>query len=323
MNSLPFPIEERFYRYSRFLESKFKHKTQKISINAGFSCPNLDGTIDTKGCIYCNNNSFKPNYCEPSISIHQQIEIGVDFFQRKHNYLYLAYFQSFTNTHTSPDRLESKLMEALSHPKVSGIIVSTRPDCLPPEIIEVLASINQKKPVMVEIGVESTSDETLRFLNRGHTFSQVEHAVYKVVEANLEIGAHLILGLPTENRQTMVTHAQTLSKLPLNSLKLHQLQIVKNTALERIYHSSPEIFHPMEVAEYVELCCDFLEHLRPDIAIERFASQVKPELLVVSPWNGVKNLHISEMVKKRLKQRESHQGIKFLSQGSINSQKQA
>ncbi len=311
MVNLPFPIEERFYRYGRFLETKFGRKTQKVSINTGFSCPNLDGTIDTRGCIYCNNNSFKPSYCDPSLSVTEQINQGISFFLRRNNYQFLAYFQSYTNTHSSPEALFEKLTEALNHPKIVGIVVSTRPDCLPNQILEVLVQVNQHKPVMIEIGVESTLNKTLQWLNRGHSFEQVIETVTRVANLNIDIGVHLILGLPLESREEMINHAQIISKLAITTVKLHQLQIVKHTELEGMFNNSPQMFDFMSAEEYVSLCSDFVERLRPDIAIERFASQVRPDLIAVPTWKGVKSHHITELVKKELARRSSFQGALY------------
>lgn len=308
MDNLPFDRNDRFYRYGRFLEQKFGFKVQKVSIDAGFSCPNLDGTISTGGCIYCNNAGFKPKYCQPTVSIADQINQGIAFFEQKRHSHYLAYFQSYTNTHTTPQNLREVLMQAADNESVVGIIVSTRPDSVPDEILSVLQEINRIKPLMLEFGVESTLDRSLEILNRHHTYPQVCDAVKRSTSFGIETGAHIILGLPGETRHEMVNHAVELSKLPINTVKLHQLQIVKNTALSKMYHANPQSIPLIDWPEYVDLCCDFLERLRPDIAIERFASQTGPDLLEVQYWKGVRNHHITHLVQNKLAERESFQG---------------
>jgi hypothetical protein len=293
------------------LSDKFGAKVQKVSINAGFSCPNLDGTISDKGCIYCNNNGFIPDYCSPEIPIEKQIDEGIKFFSRKCDYLYLAYFQPFTNTHTLPEKLRTTLLKAAKHDKIVGIIVSTRPDCVPEKIIDVLKEVSAIKEVMLEFGVESTDNNTLEFLNRGHTYAQVCATVENCSKAGLEVGVHLILGLPNENRKQILNHAKIISQLPIRSVKLHQLQIVKNTRLSELYEQNPEKINLINLSDYVDLCCDFVELLRPDIAIERFASIMPPRLLTVQNWGGVKNHHITHLVQKKLTERGSVQGNKW------------
>ncbi len=308
MDKLPFDINERFFRYSRYLEQKFGFKVQKVSVDAGFTCPNLDGTISTGGCIYCNNQGFKPKYCQPTVSIADQVNHGIVFFERKRHYKYLAYFQSYTNTHTTPDTLREVVMQAVNHEKVEGIIVSTRPDCVPDEILAVLQEINLLKPLMLEFGVESTLDRSLEMLNRHHSYQKVCDAVLRATSAGMDTGVHIILGLPGETRAEMVNHAREISKLPVNTVKLHQLQIVKRTRLADMYRSDSQSISLIDWPEYTELCCDFVERLRPNIAIERFASQTAPDLLEVQYWKGVRNHHITHMVQNKLAERESFQG---------------
>lgn len=312
MDKIHPPYSEPFFRYGKFLSNKFGAKVQKISVNAGFSCPNIDGTISTQGCIYCDNNGFKPQYCSSETPIEQQIEEGIKFFERKKRYLYLAYFQSYTNTHTTPANLRAILLKALEHNKIAGIVVSTRPDCVSKPILDVLKEMAAIKPLMIEFGVESTNNKTLKLLNRGHTYEQACEAIINCNSIGLEVGVHLILGLPLENRIQMINHAVAVSQLPVNSVKLHQLQIIKNTRLAEMYLSATDMIELIEWNDYVELCCDFVEHLRPDIAIERFASMIPTDMLVVSNWKGVKNHHITHLVQKRLIERNTFQGIKYI-----------
>lgn len=300
--------KEPFFRYGKFLQNKFGAKVQKISINAGFSCPNIDGLISTKGCIYCDNNGFKPQYCSSEIPIKQQIDEGIRFFERKKNYLYLAYFQSYTNTHATPTNLRTVLQQALQHERIIGIIVSTRPDCVSEPILDVLREVSDIKPLMIEFGVESTCNATLQLLNRGHSYEQSCEAIVNCHKAGIEVGIHLILGLPGESQEQIINHATAISKLPINSVKLHQLQIVNGTQLAQIYLANPDFVHLIDLDDYVELCCDFVECLRSDIAIERFASMIPLDMLAVSNWKGIKNHHITHLVQNRLLERGSVQG---------------
>ncbi|HPW65667.1 MAG TPA: TIGR01212 family radical SAM protein [Salinivirgaceae bacterium] len=305
---------ERFYKYSRYLEKKFGTKVQKVSIDAGLSCPNRDGTMGTEGCIYCNNQSFTPKYCTPSTSIAEQINEGIKFFERKRHYSYLAYFQSYTNTYTDPETLYQMLLGVVENQNVVGIIISTRPDCVSDDILEVLLKTNRLKPVAVEFGVESTLNRSLELLNRGHNYQQVCDSVNRLHEAGIETGVHLILGIPGETREDMVSHATEISKLPISTVKLHQLQIIKNTKLAEMYRSGSLSFKLLDWCEYVELCADFVEHLRPNIAIERFASQAIPELIEVPMWKDVRNHHITHFVQNKLIERDTFQG-KFYQKG--------
>ncbi len=298
-----------FYKYGRYLTKKFGAKVQKISIDAGFTCPNRDGTIGLEGCIYCNNHSFTPKYCAPTMSITEQITQGIKFFERKRDYLYLAYFQSYTNTHTKPSLLYKMLFEAAGNQNIVGIVVSTRPDCVSDGILDVLLKINDIKPIWVEFGLESTLDRSLKLLNRGHNYKQLCESVHKLSVAGILTGAHLILGIPGESRKDMVNHAIEISKLPLSTVKLHQLQIIKQTKLAEMYRNKTITVNLIDWPEYVDLCADFVEYLRPNIAIERFASQTTHEMLEVSPWKKIKNYHITHLVQNKLVERGTYQGI--------------
>ncbi|MDD2562934.1 MAG: TIGR01212 family radical SAM protein [Salinivirgaceae bacterium] len=308
MDNLLFDINQRFYRYSEYLTRKFGSKVQKISVNTGLSCPNLDGTRSFGGCIYCNNEGFVPSYSNKITPIPDQIDQGIIFFERKRQYQYLAYYQSYTNTHTSPENLRNLLMQSVNHPKIVGIVVSTRPDCVSPEIISVLKEVHQIKPLMVEFGMESSLDRTLKLLNRGHSYEQLCSAVERSAQAGLDVGVHVILGLPGELRDEIIGHARAISKLPVSIVKIHQLQIVKRTKLAKLYREDPNYVQLIGWEDYVEICCDFLEILRSDIAVDRFASQTKPELLEVPYWDGVKNHHITHLVQNRMVERQSYQG---------------
>lgn len=300
----------RYTNYNTLVRSKFDTRVQKISINAGFTCPNRDGSKGRGGCTYCNNQTFVPGYCHPVKSITQQIEEGIGFFLKKEKYnnqAYLAYFQSYTNTYDSLEKLESVYGEALRHPKVKGIVVGTRPDCVDERILSYFADLARDHYVMIEYGIESTSDETLERINRGHDYQCAVDAIRLTASMGLQVGAHMILGLPGEDRELILTHADRLSKLPLNAIKLHQLQLVKGTIMAREAREHPEQFSFFDADAYLDLLVDFLERLSPAIAIERFVSQ-SPRAFLISPDWGLKNFEFVTLVEKRLEERDTWQG---------------
>jgi len=304
-------MKNRYLNYNQVLKSEFSERIQKISINAGFTCPNRDGSKGTGGCTYCNNQTFSPEYCHKTKPIGQQMEEGIAFFHHKYqSQLYLAYFQSYTNTYDSLDNLKAMYNEVLSYPNVVGIVVGTRPDCVNDEMLDYFAELSKKHYVMIEYGIESTSDETLAFINRGHDYACAEKTINATAGRGIRTGAHIILGLPNESRETILSHADKLSKLPLTALKLHQLQLVRGTKMVQQYSEHPEWFHLYTANEYIDLVIDFLEKLNPEIAIERFVSQSPKELLVAPDW-GLKNFEFTDKVEKRLKERDTWQGKQY------------
>jgi hypothetical protein len=306
-------MEERYLNYNQVLKSEFSERIQKISINAGFTCPNRDGSKGIGGCTYCNNQTFSPEYCKPTKSIWQQIEEGIRFFRHKYQtQYYLAYFQSYTNTYDSIAKLKSLYEEALFHPQVKGIVVGTRPDCVNDELLDYFAELSKRYYVMIEYGIESTNDKTLELINRGHDYACSDLAINETAKRGIRTGAHLILGLPTENREVILNHARLISKLPLTALKLHQLQLVKGTKMAQQFQENPELFHLYTADDYIELIIDFLELLNPKIAIERFVSQSPKELLIAPDW-GLKNFEFTTKIEKRLLQRNSWQGKLYIS----------
>ncbi len=301
-------MTNRYLNYNQILKSEFAERVQKISINAGFTCPNRDGSKGIGGCTYCNNQTFSPEYCQSAKTVSQQVEEGIAFFNHKYQaQLYLAYFQSYTNTYDSLENLKAIYEEALSYPNVAGIVVGTRPDCVNDELLGYFASLAKKYYVMIEYGVESTNDETLQFINRGHNYAAAEQAITKTAGLGIRTGAHIILGLPNENREMILSHASTLSSLPLTMLKIHQLQLVKGTKMAQQFEEHPEWFHLYSADEYIDLAIDFLELLNPEIAVERFVSQSPKELLIAPTW-GLKNFEFSAKIEKRLKERNTWQG---------------
>lgn len=294
--------------FSEFLAQYFPYKVQKISINAGFTCPNRDGSKGRGGCTYCNNQSFSPGYGKPEKSITQQLEDGIAFFSRKYPEMkYLAYFQSYTNTYESLDALINKYEEALAYPGVVGLVVSTRPDCMPDALLDYFENCSKNHFVMIEYGVESTLNVTLDTINRLHSWEESQDAIRRTAARNIHTGAHMILGLPGETRKDIIHHADELSKLPLKTVKLHQLQIIRGTKLAKQYQENSDFLTIINMNEYVDLCVDFAERLNPEFYIERFASQSPKEILIAPDW-GLKNYELTEKILKRFAERGTYQG---------------
>lgn len=297
-----------YNEYGVWLKSQFPYKVQKISLNAGFTCPNRDGSVGVGGCTYCNNQTFNPAYCQTEKSITQQLEEGKQFFRRKYPEMkYLAYFQAYTNTYGSVAEVISKYEEALRVSDVVGIVIGTRPDCMPDELLDYLAELNRRTFLVVEYGIESVFDETLVRINRGHDHASTVSAIQRTASRGIITGGHIILGLPGETRAQMLEEAAILSALPLTTLKIHQLQLIKGTKMAEEYASCPEDFHLFTADEYIDLVIDFIERLRPSIVLERFVSQSPSSLLAVEGW-GLKNYEFVDKVRKRLQERATFQG---------------
>lgn len=305
-------MANKYYKeFGELLNERFPFKVQKISINAGFTCPNRDGSKGVGGCTYCNNQSFSPGYGGKQRPVSIQMADGIEFFARKYPSMkYLAYFQSYTNTYEAPEVLIAKYEEALAYPNVVGLIVGTRPDCMPDVLLDYFTELNKRTFLMIEYGLESTLDRTLDFINRGHSHAESEEAIRKTAARGIMVGAHLILGLPHESREEVLNHAHVISKLPLTTVKLHQLQLIKGTVMARQYRENPEWFNLFDVDEYIDMCIDFAELLNPNFIIERFVSQSPKELLIAPDW-GLKNFEFTAKVLKRFEERNAYQGKLF------------
>jgi radical SAM protein (TIGR01212 family) len=305
---------KRYNNYSTFIKSKFGQRVQKVSLDTGFTCPNRDGSKGVGGCTYCNNNSFNPDYCKPTKSITQQLQEGIDFFSKKYkSHQYLAYFQAYTNTYSDFKLLKEIYTEAVSHPDIIGMVIGTRPDCINEDIINFLSELSEKYYISLEFGVESTIDRTLDLINRCHSYQETQDAYQLAINKGLHLGAHMIIGLPGESREDILNHARELSKLPINTLKLHQLQIIKNTMMAYQLKHTPDMFHLFEVDEYIDLMTDFVALLRPDIIIERFISESPEELLIAPKWgNSIKNYQMVDKIDKRLIERDLWQGKHYI-----------
>lgn len=305
-------MQNKYYKeFGSILTRHFSYKVQKISINAGFTCPNRDGSKAVGGCTYCNNQSFSPGYGGRMRSVTDQITDGIAFFSRKYPEMkYLAYFQSYTNTYDDVEKLVALYEEALAYPNVVGLIIGTRPDCMPDELLDYFEELNKQTFLIIEYGLESTMDSTLEFINRGHTHSESIEAIRRTASKGIYTGAHLILGLPHESREQILAHASEISKLPLTTVKLHQLQLIKGTVMARQYRSNPEWFDLFDVDEYIDMCIDFAERLNPGFVIERFISQSPKSLLIAPDW-GLKNFEFTAKILKRFEDRNTWQGRLF------------
>ena len=303
--------EIRYNDLSAYLSAHFPYKVQKISLNAGFTCPNRDGTVGYGGCTYCNNQTFNPAYCKTEKTVTEQLVEGKQFFARKYPEMkFLAYFQAYTNTYAELEELKRKYEEALQVKDVVGIVIGTRPDCMPDTLLDYLEELNQRTFLIVEYGVESTDNDTLKRINRGHTSEVAEEAIRMTAARGIRVGAHIILGLPGESNEQLIEQAGVLSRLPLTTLKLHQLQLIKGTRMAHEFEMQPEDFHLYSADEYIDLVIDYVEHLRPDLVLERFVSQSPKELLIAPDW-GLKNHEFTDKVKKRMRERDAWQGKKY------------
>ena len=302
----------RYKSFTSFIRNKFGGRVQKVCINAGFTCPNKDGTKGTGGCTYCNNNTFNPDYCKPIKPIKVQINEGIEFFAKKYKaQKYLAYFQASTNTYAPLVDLQKMYEEALEHKQVIGLVIATRPDCIKDDVLDYLESlVNRGFFIKLEFGLESTNDETLRVINRCQTHDDAIDAFNRACGRGIHLGAHLILGLPGENRQDMLDHARKVSQLPIDTLKIHHLQIVKHTMMAFQFRNKPEMFTFMELDDYIDLVVDFIELLNPNIILERFFSE-SPASMLIYPKYGLKNFEVKYLVEKRLEERNAKQGRLF------------
>lgn len=329
--SYPWGDNRRFNSYSNYFTKQFGGRVQKISIDAGFSCPNRDGKISTGGCTFCSNAAFNPSYCQPEKSIRQQIEEGIEFHQKRYRRAsqYLAYFQPFSNTYKPLEELKSIYAQALegidsnptqfprrndmpsNQPKVVGIVIGTRPDLIDEAILQHLNEIQKNHYVMLEYGVESVYDETLKRVNRGHDFATAEKAIHRAAEHGIPCGAHFIFGLPGETKTMMLGAADVISRLPLTTVKFHQLQIFKGTKMAEEYQQHPEQFHLFDLEEYIDFVIDFAERLNPGIVIERFAGEVPPRYLVSEPWMKLRYDAVLSRIENRMEKRGTWQGRLF------------
>ena len=290
-----------FYKdYSHWIREQFPFRVQKISVDAAFSCPNRDGRLSLGGCTFCDNKTFNPSYCDRGKSITQQLEEGKAFFAKKYPEMkYLAYFQAYSNTYAPLEELKRKYEEALAVDDVGGLVIGTRLDCVSDEALDYLQQLNQHTFLIVEYGIESANDNTLRRINRGHTFDCSRQAIIKAHQRGIITCGHIILGLPGEDEEEMLHQASTISQLPLDIIKLHQLQIIKGTPLAKEYEAHP--FHVFSAEEYVNLVIRYVSQLRNDLVLERFVSQSPPNMVIAPKW-GLKNHEFTDLLNKRIRE---------------------
>lgn len=289
-----------YNNFGTWIRRRFPFMVQKIAVDAGFTCPNRDGRLSTGGCVYCDNRTFNPSYCNPLKSVTEQLEEGKRFFRRKYPGMkYLAYFQAFTNTYAPVSKLRKLYEEALCVPDVVGLVIGTRPDCVSDELLDYLKGLNRQTFLLVEYGVETANDATLRLINRGHDFACARQAVERTHQRGILTGAHVILGLPGEDAAESLRQAPIISSLPIDILKIHQLQIVKDTRLAALYEEKP--FHVYTVEEYLDLIARYISLLRDDLILERFVSQCPPEKLIAPRW-GLKNHEFTDLLRNKLRQ---------------------
>ena len=302
------PQQRLYYDFATFLSHYFEGKVQKISIHAGFTCPNRDGSKGTGGCTYCNNQTFNPDYCKPEFGIRRQLEDGIGFFARKYPAMrYLAYFQAYTNTYGELEQLKAMYEEALSVEGVVGLVIGTRPDCMPTPLLDYIEALSHRTFVMVEYGIESANDDTLLRINRGHDFATAIDAIRRTHERGILVGGHLILGLPGEDHDELMRQAEAIAALPLDMVKLHQLQLIRGTRMAREFSECPEDFHLYDVDEYIDLAIDYIERLPSTMVIERFISQSPRSLLIAPDW-GMKNYQFVDRLRHRMMERGTWQG---------------
>lgn len=312
MNSSIYPWgnTRRFNSWREYCQAKYGGRIQKVVVNAGFSCPNRDGTVGVGGCTFCNNEGFSPSYCHDGESIIQQIDLGINFLDSRYKNpeKYVVYFQSYSNTHASIEVLQQRYEQALSHPRIMGLVIGTRPDCVDEQKLAYLAKLSETKLVSVEYGLESCYNKTLKRINRGHTFEQSMEAIQMTANHGLHTGVHVIFGLPGETPQMMLEQASIISRLPINSIKFHQLQIVKGTAMEREYIDNPSDFNFFSLKEYIDFITTFVERLNPKITIERFSGEVPPRLNAGPSWGKLRSDQVMLLIEKEFIARDSWQG---------------
>ena len=305
----------RYLSWNEVQRQKYGGRVQKVSVAAGFTCPNRDGSKGVGGCTFCNNDGFTPSYLKESGEITAQLDIGLNFLLRRYPETrhFVAYFQAYSNTYGDFERLRAAYEAALAHPRIDGLVIGTRPDCVADEVLDYLAELSRTKIVELELGIESCDNAALARVNRGHDFAATVDAVERAGARGLQVGGHLMFGLPGESRESMLAGAKKLSQLPLASLKFHQLQIVKHTQLANAWRRDPASVPLLSAQEYLELLADFLERLSPEIAIQRVGSEVPPAHKLAPEWN----LRLSELAPRLddlLAERKTWQGRLYSAQ---------
>ena len=306
----PWGDERRFNSYSGYFRRLFGGRVQKVAVNAGFTCPNRDGRCGTGGCTFCNNEAFTPSYCMRGGSVEWQIREGIEFHNRRYRTAeqFLIYFQSFSNTYAPLERLREIYDRALAIPQVAGIVVGTRPDCVDTRKLDYFAALARDHYVAIEYGIESCYDTTLQAINRGHDFRCAAEALRMTAERGIHTGAHFILGLPGESDRMLLDQTEAINALPLTTVKFHQLQLFKGTAMAEDYARHPEKYRFWELPAYIDLFIDILRRLRPSLVVERFAGEAPPRYHVAHTWGLIRNEQLLARLEQRLEERNAWQG---------------
>jgi len=312
-NKYPWNHQRRFNAYAQYFKNLFGERVQKTTIDAGFTCPNRDGTVARGGCTYCNNDAFNPSYNDPKKSVTQQIDEGIEFHINRYRKAgkYLAYFQAYSNTYNSLEELKRIYSPALDKENVIGLVIGTRSDCMDEEKLKYFADIAKTHYVILEYGIESTYDKTLERINRGHNFQNVVDMIRLTKQYGIKTGGHMIFGLPGETREEMMAQVHTLNDLPLDNIKFHQLQIITGTPMAKEYKTHPENFELFGMEEYIDFMVRFVEQLNPKFVVERFAGEVPPRFLVSQAWGNLRNDQILQKIERELEARDSWQGKNF------------
>lgn len=314
LKSNPWPNNRRFNSYTEYFRKHFGERVQKVTIDAGFTCPNRDGTKGFGGCTYCNNDSFNPSYCLPNKSITQQISEGIEFHANRYRRAekFLAYFQAYSNTYATIDQLKKLYNEALAFPGIIGLVIGTRPDCMDDEKLEYFSELAKKHYLIIEYGVESCYNHTLDRINRKHTFEESALAIEKTVKYGIKTGAHFIFGLPGETHKDMLDEISLINKLPIDNIKFHQLLIVKDTPMALDYQNDPGQFTFFSMDEYIDFFIQVLERLNPAFMLERFTSEVPPRFQAGPNWGLIRTHALLKKLENRLESLDTWQGKYFV-----------
>jgi hypothetical protein len=304
--------ERRLNAYADFFKSKFGGRVQKLTIDAGFTCPNRDGTAGKGGCTFCDNRAFNPSYNDACKPVMQQLNEGIEFHKVRYKRVkkYLAYFQAYSNTYAPLEELKRIYQPALDHPDVVGIVIGTRPDCVDDEKLDYFAELAKETYLVIEYGIESVSNKTLKTINRGHTYEKTVWAINETFKRDIHSGGHMIIGLPGEDREHWLKSAEIVSQLPLHSIKFHQLQIIKGTAMENEFKEDPGRFKEFGMEEYLQLMCDILEKLNPSFVVERIAGEISPGKAAREGW-GIRYDQVLKSFEEILEERKTWQGRLF------------
>jgi uncharacterized protein len=302
-------MERRYTSFGAYMKKRFGATVYKVNVDAGFTCPNRDGTVGVSGCIYCNNDSFRPSSCRPTLTVSEQVQNGIEYVRKRYkSEKFLVYFQPYTNTYAPVDELEHLYKEALSDPSVIGLAIGTRPDAVDAEKIALIQSLAEKYFILVEYGMQSMYDKSLEFINRGHDYNTFLKALEMTRNRGIFIGTHIIVGFPTETREETMSMSDELSTLPIEFLKIHQLQVIKETPLEVMYKKNP--FHMFGYEEYLDFVTGFIERLSPRIVIQRLFATAPDSILIAPQW-GKNRQEILRDIEKMLKLKDTWQGKKL------------